>query len=441
MNNEEQKKIIRKERKKGLFFTILCSLITFALGISFAAHFGISNNEVDDDLDNFIYYYNILKNDWYFGDDETTEEALKAAIEAIYQANRDIDPYTYFTEAPVIIGDSDKPSTSTPKPPVYYGIGIATRISVDKDNHLSEEGLVVSEVYTKGGSHKVLKIGDQILGCYTEAEYISFVGKVYEDIEMYIKSTEQNSKLTLHILRNGNPMDVEVTRKSYAKNYVFENEVDKNTCSNCLGIRITNFTNSSSIEFKDVLDSMVEREKENGLKSKDINLILDLRDNPGGYVTSFTNIADYFLPSGLDLLHYEYKDGHTSVGGKSISGVRYEFNTITILVNEKTASASEGLTLALVDYSEYLNDKVQVVGVKSFGKGIAQNEVPLPDGSSIRYTFARTLSPDKYSIHGEGIEPDVEIPYPSYNNALTFVNAWSEQFDQACAQAVILGGK
>ena len=81
MNNEEQKKIIKKERKKGFFFTLLCSLITFALGITFAANFGISNDEVDDDLDNFIYYYNILKNEWYFGDDETTEEALKAAID------------------------------------------------------------------------------------------------------------------------------------------------------------------------------------------------------------------------------------------------------------------------------------------------------------------------------------------------------------------------
>lgn len=439
MNNEEQKKIIKKERKKGFFFTLLCSLITFSLGITFAANFGISNDEVDDDLDNFIYYYNILKNEWYFGDDETTEEALKAAIEAIYEANRDIDPYTYFTEAPVIIGGGE--DVSIPEPPTYYGIGISTRISVDKENNLDENGLVVSEVFTKGGSANVLKIGDQILGCYIDNQYIPFAGKPYEEIEGYIKTTEKNSELTLHIKRDDEISDVVVVRKSYSRNYVFENEVDKNTCTSCLGIRITNFTNSSSIEFKDVLDKMVEREKENGKDSKDLDLILDLRDNPGGYVTSFTNIADYFLPSGLDLLYYEYKDGHTSVGGKSISGVRYEFNSITILVNNKTASASEGLTLSLVDYSEYLNDKVQVVGVKSFGKGIAQNEVPLPDGSSIRYTFARTLSPDKYSIHGKGIEPDVEIPYPSYTNALTYVNAWSEQFNEACVQAAILGGK
>ena len=95
----------------------------------------------------------------------------------------------------------------------------------------------------------------------------------------------------------------------------------------------------------------------------------------------------------------------------------------------------------MLDYSEYLNDKVQVVGVKSFGKGIAQNEVPLPDGSSIRYTFARTLSPDKYSIHKIGIEPDVEIPFGSYNNALDYVNNWCNQFDLSCVQAKILGGK
>ena len=79
--------------------------------------------------------------------------------------------------------------------------------------------------------------------------------------------------------------------------------------------------------------------------------------------------------------------------------------------------------------------------MKSFGKGIAQNEVPLPDGSSIRYTFARTLSPNKYSIHGIGITPDVELPLASYNSALTYVNSWMKQFDDACLEAYKLGGQ
>lgn len=440
VNNEEQKKLIKKERKKGFFFTLLCSVITFVLGISFAANFGISNNEVDEDLENLIYYYNILKNEWYFGDDETTEESLKAAINAIYNANRDIDPYTYFTEAPVIIDNGNDNVSMTPVP-VYYGIGISIRSTINSEKQVNEDGLIVSEVYRKGGSNNILKIGDQILGCYEDNNYISFIGMTYEEIETYIKTTEENSQLTLRIKRGIEELDVSVVRKSYSSNYIFENEVEDNVCSTCVGVRITQFTNSSSIEFKDVMDSIVEREEKEGKDSKNLDLILDLRGNPGGLVTSFTNIADYFLPSGLDLLYYEYKDGHTSSGGKTISGVRYEFNSITILVNENTASASEGLTLALKDYSNYLNDKVQVVGVKSFGKGIAQNEVPLPDGSSIRYTFARTLSPNKYSIHGVGIEPDVEIALGEYNRALTYVNSWLNQFDEACASAAILGGK
>ncbi len=440
INDNEQKKIIKKERKKGFCFTILCSVITFVLGVSFAASLGISNNEVDEDLENLIYYYNILKNDWYFGDDETTEESLKAAINAIYSVNRNIDPYTYFTEAPIII-DNGNDNISTSPTPTYYGIGISIRSSVNSDKQINEDGLIVSEVYQKGGSNNILKIGDQILGCYKDNNYISFVGMTYEEIEIYIKSTEENSSIDLRIKRGNEELDVTVFRKAYLSNYIFENEVSNDICPTCVGVRITQFTNSSSIEFKDVMDSIVLREKNKGRENNELDLILDLRGNPGGLVTSFTNIADYFLPSGLDLLYYEYKDGHTSSGGKTTSGVRYKFNSITILINENTASASEGLTLALKDYSNYLNDKVQVVGVKSFGKGIAQNEVPLPDGSSIRYTFARTLSPQKYSIHGIGIEPDVTIELGEYNSALSYVASWLYQFDDACVSAAILGGK
>lgn len=437
MNNEEQKKLIRKERKKGIIFSLLCSVITFILGISLAGIFGVGKNNVDKDLDNLISYYNILKNEWYFGDDETTEEALKAAIAAIYQANKDIDPYTYFTEAPIIVGDDGE---ELPKPTPTYGIGIQTRIT-NINGVLNEDGLVVSEVFKNGGSNGILEIGDQIIGCYVEDEYISFIGKVYDDIASYIKTETANSPLKLKIIRNNSELEVEVIRKSYSSNYVFENEVDENLCPTCVGVRVTQFSNSTSIEFENVMDSIIAREKKEGNNSMDLDLILDLRDNPGGYVTAFTNIADYFLPSDLDLIYYEHKDGHLSLGGSTSSGVKYKFNSITILVNENSASASEALVLALVDYSEYLNNKVQVVGVKSYGKGIAQNEVPLPDGSSIRYTFARTLSPDKYSIHGTGITPDVEVPLPSYNSALTYVNSWLNQFDNACIEAYKLGGK
>ncbi len=129
-------------------------------------------------------------------------------------------------------------------------------------------------------------------------------------------------------------------------------------------------------------------------------LILDLRDNPGGWVNDAQDIADVFLDEGT-LCYLEYKGGE-----------RYYYKTkagktdipLVILINEHSASSSEILTGALKDRAN-----ATVVGVQSYGKGIVQSVVPLSDGAGMQITVAQYYTPHGNAVHKLGITPDVEV--------------------------------
>ena len=136
-------------------------------------------------------------------------------------------------------------------------------------------------------------------------------------------------------------------------------------------------------------------------------LVLDLRDNPGGILDVVCDIADYLLPEGI-ITYTETK-----------TGVREEYRSdagdfdipIVVLINGGSASASEVLTGALKDY-----DRAEIVGEKSFGKGIVQSVYPFADGSGMSLTIAKYYTPSGVCIHGEGIKPDYEVSLPEQYN-------------------------
>lgn len=163
---------------------------------------------------------------------------------------------------------------------------------------------------------------------------------------------------------------------------------------------ITEFADDTANQFRDEMNKLYDQ----GMKK----LIIDLRDNGGGYVDTCVNIADMILP---ECNVVSIKDKHGIKTSYDSSDEEFIRMPIVVLVNENTASASEILTGALKD-----NEYATVVGCQTFGKGIVQDVLPLNDGSGIKITVSEYYTPSGVCIHGTGIEPDikVELDYDKY---------------------------
>ena len=148
----------------------------------------------------------------------------------------------------------------------------------------------------------------------------------------------------------------------------------------------------------------------NSLESKGAKgLIIDLRDNPGGWVDDAEAIGDIFLDKGT-LCYLQYNDGsreyyYTKAGKKDMK--------LVVLMNEHSASSSEILAGALKDRAD-----ATIVGVQSYGKGIVQTVVGLDDGAGMQMTIAQYYTPNGNAVHKVGITPDVEVHLPDGDNGM-----------------------
>jgi len=156
---------------------------------------------------------------------------------------------------------------------------------------------------------------------------------------------------------------------------------------------ITDFAEDTANQFRSTLKELEDK----GATS----LIIDLRDNGGGYVDVCCEIADMILP---ECNIVSTKDKYGIKNNYDSSDTEFIRMPIVVLVNENSASASEILTGALKD-----NDYATIVGTKTFGKGIVQSIVELDDGSGLKLTCWEYYTPNGECIHGKGIEPDVEV--------------------------------
>ncbi|MFV0565823.1 MAG: S41 family peptidase [Flavobacteriaceae bacterium] len=192
-----------------------------------------------------------------------------------------------------------------------------------------------------------------------------------------------NTKVNLTVYRKGEP---ELLRFTVNRNVVPIKSVDAAyMLTPTLGyIKINRFAESTYNEFKTGLDS---------LKAKGATQIaLDLRDNPGGFLSIAEKIADEFLEDEKLILFTKNKRGHIE---KSFATEKGDFETgeVFVLINENSASASEIIAGALQD-----NDKGTIIGRRSYGKGLVQREMGLGDGSAVRLTVSRYYTPTGRSI-------------------------------------------
>lgn len=163
-------------------------------------------------------------------------------------------------------------------------------------------------------------------------------------------------------------------------------------------IHLNRFTENSAYDFRNAVKEFFE--------SKSQKLIVDLRNNPGGYLVSAVDIASWFLAPGEVVARERYADGTEEVHRSSGYRLLEKVPTL-LLVNEGSASASEILAGALRD-----NKGIKLIGAKTYGKGSVQEVEQLPKNSSLKITIAKWLTPKGDEINGKGLEPDIKVELP-----------------------------
>ena len=264
----------------------------------------------------------------------------------------------------------------------YYGIGAAL-----SQNAKTMEVTVVKVYEGTPAEEAGLKNGDEILSVdkyeATSMELSNLVKKI---------RGKEGTKVHLKVYRSqtGENLELDVERKN-----VDIPSVDSKMLSDGIGyIQISEFQSNTAKQFKKALAAL-EKEDMKGL-------IVDVRSNPGGLVTSVVDILDQILPEGT-VVYTEDKYGKKETYTSDASCIHYP---MAVLVNGDSASASEIFAGAIKDY-----DYGTLIGTKTFGKGIVQTVFPLENGDAIKITTAKYYTPKGHYIHGKGIQPDIKLEY------------------------------
>jgi len=213
------------------------------------------------------------------------------------------------------------------------------------------------------------------------------------------------SKITVTIVREGwtEPKDFLITREQIRVQSVKNNQLEPGIEY----IRLRQFQEQTSNDLETALEKYSKEGKIQGL-------VLDLRNNPGGLLTSAVEVTEKFLEPGKLVVYTEGRVRNQNMRFSSNAKHAFTDFPVVVLVNQGSASASEIVAGALQDWG-----RAVVLGTQSFGKGSVQTIIPLSDGSGLRLTTAKYFTPKGRSIHGKGITPDILVEGPKTTAAVS----------------------
>lgn len=265
----------------------------------------------------------------------------------------------------------------------FEGVGMEIAI---KDKVLT----VVAPLKNTPAERAGIKAGDQVL----KIDKLYTGGMTVEEAIKHIRGP-RGTIVTLAIKRNGGIEDIKVTR-----DIINIPTIDaKLRDDGVFVISLYNFSANSASLFRNALREFIE--------SGSDKLVLDLRNNPGGYLESAVDMASFFLPLGKTIV---IEDSGVKAKQKKERSAGYNIFTenlkMVILINEGSASASEILAGALREHNV-----AKLVGEKSFGKGSVQELVQITPDTALKVTIARWLTPNGKSISENGLEPDYKVVF------------------------------
>lgn len=369
-------KLNPEENKFNFLEIILLMFMAFVVGVFASQAISLkipilNNTTVIEDTSELTRVYNLIINKYYGEVDK--KELTSAAIKGMMNYLSD-DYSMYFTE-------DEKNDFNERLNGVYTGLG------VEITNDASNNAMIVTVFDNSSAKDANLKPGDII--AKINGEDVLGLGK--EEVVKKIKG-KNNYSFNMSVLRDNNLIDVKVVTKSITLSSVTSSVIEKD--NEKIGyIYISIFALNTYDQFKEQLEELE--------KMKITSLIIDVRSNTGGHLTSVTSILDLFLNKTDVLYQVKSKDKIKKVYGTETSTRKYP---IVVLTNELSASASEILASALKEAYG-----AKTVGIKTFGKGTMQNMLDLENGGMIKVTTEEWLTSKGNKINKEGVPVDYEV--------------------------------
>jgi len=313
--------------------------------------------------------------------------------------------YLYGADSTALIHGAAKGMTASLGDPysAYYAENEGREYVQRYDDHIvgigveirEEDGeFVVTSAYKGAPAERAgIRKGDAIIA----VDGVSVKGKSMQELVSRTRG-EEGTKVTITIRREGltEPFDVTLVREEIPVTTVYAEMLEGGIGK----VQITRFAEGTGKEFGKAVDELLGQ----GMKG----LLLDLRANPGGLLSSTLEVASRLIPKDKVILEVVYKDETRRITYRSNQSKEWT-KPITVLIDESSASSAEVLAAALRDSAG-----AKLVGRKTYGKGVVQTFRTLRDGSVLKLTESEWLTPSGGRINNVGIEPDVEAALPDY---------------------------
>ncbi|ASK62730.1 peptidase S41 [Virgibacillus phasianinus] len=335
------------------------------------------STETPKNMTKVVQAYNLIEQNYL--KDVKGQQLIEGAIQGMLDTLE--DPYSTYMDVETMKNFNETIESS------FEGIGAEVSM-------VDDTVTIIAPIKDSPAEKSGLRPKDQILSVDNK----SVKGlDLYEAVEKI--RGEKGSEVVLEIKRPGvsEPFDVTITRDDIPIETVYSKM--KTIDGNKTGIiEITTFSENTAKDFKEQLAKLEEKGME--------GLVIDVRGNPGGLLSAVEEILREFIPKDMPMVQIEDGNGKKTPTYSDLEEKKpYPIN---VLVNEGSASASEILAIAMKETG------YDVVGTKSFGKGTVQKAIPFGDGSTIKLTFFKWLSPEGNWIHEKGIKPTIKVKQPDY---------------------------
>lgn len=385
---------LRARRYAGVYFTAIMAIVLFGLGILTGQFFalkksftnaaensdwsaGVINLTVDKDLtkdldfDQFWQVWKKVKTK-YAKQPVKDSDLFYGAMQGLVAGLN--DPYSVYFP-PKAAEEFNKSLDGE-----FSGIGAEVGV---KNNQL----VVIAPLPGSPAERAGLRPGDKIFAIDKTITVGMDAGEAVTKIR-----GQAGTKVVLTVMRDGfaKTKEFPIVREKISIPAVIFSVKDKNVAY----LRVMQFNQNTMPEF----DKAIKKIQDNKINK----LIVDLRNNPGGYLETAVSMASEWVGDGK-IVSEKFSNGDTNVHETTGEHRLQNFSTV-VLVNGGSASASEILAGALQDHK-----KAKIVGEKTFGKGSVQDYEMLPDGSSLKITVAEWFTPNDKNINEQGIKPDLEV--------------------------------
>ena len=347
------------------------NLFLFLFIISFSKGYAANEDDIYKKIDLFSEVLDKINKEYV--DDVNQSEAMDAAINGVLQS---LDPYSAY------MSPESFQNMQTETSGEFGGLGIEVGMEHGVIKVISPiDNSPASKVGVKAGDY-IVKIDDiQVQGkSLTEAVDL-MRGKVGTDIEITVRRRGEKKALTFIITRD-------IIKVASVKSRIIDEKTGY--------LRLTSFNENSSDQIK---NKIKEFNKNENIE----NYILDLRNNPGGLLSQAIKISDFFLNHG-EIVSTKSKKKYENRKWFAKKGDILNANTLIVLINYGSASASEIVAGALQDHKRAI-----LVGESTYGKGSVQSVIPLKNDGAIRLTVSKYYLPSGKSISEVGISPDIEV--------------------------------